>query len=116
MEIEPCHSFSELASLSYLIECLVRLGPGFIQGSMQGNNILFQLYWRNRTLQILQFGIVSKNRKNGLAKQWMREIMSLCIHHKVRIIARNVQDIKIGQKLCEEKFISLGNMDFAFPF
>lgn len=116
MESESCHSFDEIVSVSYLIECLVRSGPGFVQGSMQGKNILFQLYWRNRTLQILQFGIVSKNRKKGLATQWMKEIMSLCIHYKVRLIVRNVQDIKIGQKLCQEKFISLGNMDFAFPF
>jgi hypothetical protein len=43
------------------------------------------------------------------------EVMSICVFHRIRIIARNVQSITVERKLHLKGFVHLGNKDFAFP-
>jgi hypothetical protein len=87
----------------------------FVQGSMMGNELLFQLYLGNKSLEILQFGIVNSQRRKKRGSTWLREVLNFSQCTGTRIIARNVNP-ELCENLCGWGFKFINSLDMAFPF
>jgi hypothetical protein len=112
-----CLYYDNAPSMAYVLEHAFRTSPALLlQGSMYDNNLKFQLCWTPQTLEIIQLGVLHLKRKQKLASTWFREVMEVCSFHRIRVIARNVQNSAVEKKLLKHGFLPLGNKDYAFPF
>lgn len=93
--------------------CLCPSGT-LVQGSMLGNELLFQLYWTPRTLEILQFGLLPSRRKQKRGTLWLSEVLHFSHCTGTRIIAKNVIP-ELVQALRSCGFQWLAHNDFAYP-
>jgi hypothetical protein len=112
-----CFYYDNASSMAYVLEHAIRSAPALLmQGNMYENNLLFQLRWTPRTLEILQVGVEEPLRKQKLATKWFTEVMDVCAFHGIRVITRNVKNTSLVKKLQKRGFLALGNNDYVFPF
>jgi hypothetical protein len=101
--------------MKYVFDTLIMHSQGtLVQGSMLGNELLFQLFWTPRTLEILQFGLLPSRRKQKRGSSWLKEVLEFSHCTGTRIIARNVIP-ELAQYLTFVGFQRISYNDFAFP-
>ena len=89
----------------------------YMQGSMFNEQLIFQLYWSSSILEIIQVGVIKEKRKLKLSTKWFKEIMDLCHHYCLRVVAKNVGNPVVREKLILCGFKNFpGTLDFVFPF
>jgi hypothetical protein len=88
----------------------------FLQGSMFDEKLMFQLYWSPSTLEIIQVGVVAQKRRTKLSTKWFEQVMHACHFYRLRVIAKNVLNPLVSEKLFKCGFKQMGEREFVFPF
>jgi hypothetical protein len=108
----PTYEFFNETCMVRLISQLMGCPSGFVQGSI--HHVFFQLVWRPGHVTILQVGVLPAWQNRGFASAWIKQMISLCQHFRLRLNAQNVTQSQVANKLISLGFFrSLGN-DYDF--
>jgi hypothetical protein len=88
----------------------------FLQGRFY-ENLMFQLYWSPSILEIIQVGVSVEKRKKKLCTKWFQQVMDACHFYRLRVVAKNVTNPILSEKLLRCGFKQMaGSLDFFFGF
>jgi hypothetical protein len=109
----PTYEFFHETCMVRIVSQLMGCPPGFVQGSIS-SHLFFQLFWRPGQLCIIQLGVLPASQNRGLSSLWIHQIISLCQHYRLRLLAQNVCNSQVANKLISFGFCRVSGDDFEF--